>query len=186
MKIVFIGDVMLGRFVREKYENNAYELVSDSVRSYIEKSNYVIGNLESPITNEEESDSLKFAGSEELLEQFRWVDCFSVSNNHINDFGEKGMRDTIDSLNKNSIGFNGLYENDYIPYIIEDGKSHIAIITCTDMLNYEFSDDCKYKVIRVDNPSLGQIIEKYKKESYFVIVYAHVGSLFCRYPNPLI
>ena len=46
---------MLGRFVRERYEKNAYNLVSDSVRSYIENSNYVIANLESPVTNEEES-----------------------------------------------------------------------------------------------------------------------------------
>lgn len=186
MKIVFIGDVMLGRFVREKYENNAYDLVSDAVRSYIDNSNYVFANLESPVTNEEESDSLKFAGSEELLEQFRWVDCFSLSNNHINDFGEKGMRDTIDSLNRESIGCNGLFEDVYYPNIIEDGDTRIAIITCTDMLNYEFSGDCKYKTIRVDNPQLGQIIEEYKNKGFFIIVYAHVGSLFCRYPNPLI
>lgn len=186
MNIVFLGDVMLGRFVRERYEKNAYNLVSDSVRSYIENSNYVIANLESPVTNEEESDSLKFAGSEDLLEQFKWVDCFSLSNNHINDFGEKGMRDTIESLNKKEIGYNGLYENVYDPFIIKSDDSQIAIITCTDMLNYEFADNCQYKTIRVDNQQLGLTIEECKKDGFFVIIYAHVGSLFCRYPNPLI
>ena len=186
MKISFIGDIMLGRFVREKYEKKPYDLVDKQVVSLFDSSDYVIANLESPITDEEESDSLKFAGKASLLEQFDWIDFFSLSNNHINDFGEKGMEDTMFYLNEYKIGHNGLYKERYIPITITDGINKVAIITCTDMLNYEFADNYKYKILRVDHTLLKEIITEYKNKNYLVLLFAHVGSLFCRYPNPLI
>lgn len=96
------------------------------------------------------------------------------------------MTDTMCHLKEVSIGYNGLFEKDYFPFIIEEGSNRIAVVTCTDMLNYEFSYNCRYKVLRVDQPLLNEVIKEYKSNDYFVILFAHVGSLFCRYPNPLI
>lgn len=184
MRITFIGDIMLGRFVREKYEQSPYEIITKQVKAVFDNSDYVIANLESPVTDEEESDSLKFAASAKMLNQLSWIDCFSLSNNHINDFGEQGMKDTIHSLDTRKMGHNGLFENRYTPIKIEKGGNKIAIITCTDMLNYEFADDCIYKTLRVDHPELKKIIKACKSDGFLTLVFAHVGSLFCRYPNP--
>lgn len=175
---------MLGRFVREKYEIVPYEIVAKQVKAVFDNSDYVIGNLESPVTDEEESDSLKFAASAKMLNQISWIDFLSLSNNHINDFGEQGMTDTITYLDSYKIGHNGLFKDSYAPIKIERGKSKIAIVTCTDMLNYEFANDCSYKILRVDQPELKRIIKVCKSDGFLVLVFAHVGSLFCRYPNP--
>lgn len=187
MEIVFVGDIMLGRFVREKYEKCPYELVSESIKKEFRDSDYVIANLESPVVEEGVADSLKFAGNAVLLEQFRWVNLFSVSNNHINDFGVQGMDSTIEALKSYDINYNGLYKDIYTPYIIEKNGEKIAIITCADMMNYEFSEDCPYKTLRVNRTEeIISCIKKYKEMGFFVILFAHVGMLFTRFPNPVI
>lgn len=186
-KFSFIGDIMLGRFVAEKYANQAYQLISDQVKIELTESDVCIANLESPVTKHTTEDSLRFAAREDLLDQFKWVDCFSLSNNHINDFDTEGMTETLEVLNSKGITHNGLYKDTYIPFFIEEGEERIAVITCADMMNYEFSDECPYKTLRVNNPSeIINSIRYYKDQGYFVILFAHVGMLFTRFPNPVI
>lgn len=185
--VSFVGDIMLGRFVAERYSNQSYQLVSPETLASMKGSIACIANLESPVVNGESEDSLKFAANSELLEQFRWVDCFSLSNNHINDFGSIGMKETLDALTDTGINCNGLFKRNYTPFLIEQNGEHIAVITCADMMNYEFSDDCPYKTLRVNKPNeIISYIKEYKSRGFFVILYAHVGMLFTRYPNPII
>lgn len=187
LKITFIGDIMLGRFVGDKYLKEKYEPVDRSIIDEVKKSDCCIANLESPIVSIETDDSLKFGGNIDLLKQFSWVNCFSLSNNHINDFGTAGMSQTIDNLDQAGIGYNGLYEGEYTPFFIEEGNTRIAVITCADMMNYEFSDDCPFKTLRVNRPEeIKNIVSKYKDLGYMVIVFLHAGMLFSRYPNPVI
>ena len=138
MQISFVGDIMLGRLIQRKYLEQPYRLLSQNVENQLKNSDYVIANLESPITNIPPVNSITFAGTPVLLEQFNWVSCFSLSNNHINDFGSVGMDDTLENLAERGIPSNGLYQLEYIPYLIESENEKVAIIMCTDMLNYEF------------------------------------------------
>ena len=62
MKLSFVGDIMLGRFVRDKWQDKHYEIFSEQVIQYINGSDYVVANLESPITEIKPENSLAFAG----------------------------------------------------------------------------------------------------------------------------
>lgn len=186
MRISFVGDIMLGRFIWEKYQKYPYQLISSSLLSKLEESDYVIANLESPITEQISTNSIAFAGSKLLLNQLQWVSCFSISNNHINDFGVSGINETLQNLFDAKICCNGLYKIDYEPFIIDKSGERIAIITCTDMMNSEFGEDCPFKTLRIGTPLLEEVITKTKKQGYFTILYAHAGSLFTRFPNPQI
>ena len=117
------------------------------------------------------------------MKQFNFVD-FSISNNHINDCGRLGMDETIEALDKLNFGYNGLYKNKYEPIIINDKEQKIAVITCTDMINIPFSEENEYKTLRIDDDYLDEIIQEYRKDNYFIILYAHVGILFSRFINP--
>lgn len=186
-KISVVGDIMLGRFVADKYNKERYSIFSDEVLSLLKESDLRIANLESPIVKLESKESLKFAGSPELLEQVKWVDCFSISNNHINDFGEIGMKQTIENLDNAGIVHNGLYKTEYVPYIVNHQENKIAVITCADMMNYEFSNDCEYKTLRMNKPDqIFKIIKQYKQNGYLVILFLHAGMLFSRYLNPVV
>ena len=183
----FVGDIMLGRFVAEQYKSKPYQLVAEDVVNELMKSDVRIANLESPISSVESEDSLKFAADPELLNQFKWVDCFSLSNNHINDFGTQGMTETIEALDNLGITHNGLYTEKYKPYLIDKDGDKIAVIMCADMMNYEFVENCPYKTLRVNRPEeIISCIKEYKTKGFFVILYAHVGMLFTRFPNPVI
>lgn len=187
MKISFVGDIMLGRFVGEKYAQNPYRIVTPSITEKLSKSDCVIANLESPVLEHDTpraNDHLRFFGQPQVLEQFKWVGCFSLSNNHINDGGTIGMDQTTAILDQYGLLWNGLYKKEYTPFIISGEEQRIAVITCDDLMNDEFAKDCPWKTLRVGDSLIDQTIARYKREGYFVIVYAHVGMLFTRFPSP--
>lgn len=187
MKIAFIGDVMLGRMIGSKYESHPYNLVSEEIASYVDDADYVIANLESPIgiKAETEGDHLQFKGNSMLLHQFNWVSAFSLANNHITDCGILGIDETIQSLDKEGISYNGVFDKDYSPLVLKDDKKEVSIITFTDMLNIPFEKDAKWHVLRMGDESIFNLIRQEKQKGRFVILFAHVGMLFTRYPNPI-
>lgn len=188
MKLAFIGDVCLARQILFKFENKESQIVNQTIINELKLSDYVIANLESPIcdTAQTDGDHLSFKGSKDLLNQFKFVDYFSLSNNHINDCGEIGMKETISFLNEFEIGNNGLYNSFYTPLILKEGNEKIAVFTCTDMMNIPIPDECIFNTLHIDDNYIDELIKQYKKENYFVIIYAHVGILFSRFINPTI
>ena len=187
IKISIIGDVMLGRFVLEKYKNKPYPIVADAVKKLFIDSDFVLANLESPIVTSTSNDSLKFSASDELIDEVTFILAFSLSNNHINDFGIKGMEETIIALENRGFQHNGLFTSEYKPIVEHCNNEKIAIFTCADMMNVEFDEENHYHTIRLhDENVLQNAIKEYKNSGYFCILYAHVGMLFTRFPNPII
>ena len=184
MNITFIGDIMLGRLVSNKYRNNHYQVISQEIVNDI-KNDFVVANLESPLIKEGgvAKDHMCFGGNSEILSQLEWVNLFSTANNHINDFGDKGISYTISELEQRGFKHNGIFKGQYTPFL--DENERIAIITLTDLMNHEIGNDSEYELLRMDSHNVIDCIESYTSKGYFVIVFAHVGMLFTRYPNPI-
>jgi hypothetical protein len=186
MKLSFIGDIMLSRFIGEKYANISEKIIDAKIMDILKSSDCVIANLESPVSENVETlyDHLLFRAESKLLSQFTFVNCFVLANNHINDCGTEGINETINHLKSYQIPYTGLFEDEYEPYIINNGKNRIAVFSCTDMMNEEFASNCPWKVLKIDDNFLDDKIREYKNNGYFVILYAHAGLLFTRFPNP--
>jgi len=184
MNITFIGDIMLGRLVSNKYRNNPYQVVSQEIVNDI-KDDFVVANLESPLVREGgvAKDHMCFGGDSEILKQLEWINLFSTANNHINDFGDEGISNTISELEHRGFKHNGIYKGQYKPFLNESER--IAIITLTDLMNHEIDGESEYKLLRMDSPDVVNCIKDYTQKGYFVILFAHVGMLFTRYPNPI-
>lgn len=187
MKIAFIGDVMLGRMIGSKYHQHPYQIVSDSLSKDARDADFVIANLESPVvkTAKTEGDHLQFAGNPDTLEELKWIDAFSLSNNHINDCDELGMDETVAILDKKGYKHNGLFQDEYQPLLVEKNGEKIAIVTVTDMMNIPFAEGNKWKTLRVGDAKVQNVIKEWHAKGRFVILYAHIGILFSRYPNPV-
>lgn len=187
-RLTFIGDVMLGRMIGSKYAKKPYEIVDAYLQCVAKSSDLTIANLESPvtITKDPNADHLQFVGCEETLSVLRWIDVFTLANNHINDAAEVGMDETILLLEKNGFQHNGLFNKkvDYSPYIYNAGGYEIALVMVTDMMNIPFADNNKWQCLRVGETRVNDIIVSEKAKGRMVIVYAHIGALFTRYPNP--
>ena len=188
MKISFVGDIMPARFVGHKYSKAAYQIVSRGVSEKLKNSEYVVANLESPVTVRAESygHHLSFKTHPDVLKEFEFVDLFSLSNNHINDCSTLGIDETINFLTKYNFSWNGLYKDEYLPHVIEKGDQKCAIFTCTQSINRKFAKGCHWNILKVEDLYLDEAIKKYKNEGYFTILYAHVGMMFTRFPNPFI
>lgn len=187
MKITFIGDVMLGRMIGSKYYKEPYKIVSDELIKEARDADYVIANLESPVvkTAKTEGDHLQFAGNPDILAELKWIDAFSLSNNHINDCGELGMDETVAILDDKAFKHNGLYQENYQPLLVEQGREKIAVVTVTDMMNIPLAECYKWKTLRVGDEKVLETIKEWKEKGWFVILFAHIGILFSRYPNPV-
>lgn len=186
-KLTFIGDVMLGRMVGARYAKEPYKIVSDALAKEAKDADYVIANLESPVVHKAvtEGDHLQFKGNPDTLNDLGWIDAFSLSNNHINDCEELGMDETVAILEEKGFKHNGLFKKEYEPLLIEQKGEKIAVVTVTDMMNIPFAEGNKWQSLRVGEPRVMEIIKEWHEKGRFVIVYAHIGILFSRYPNPV-
>ena len=187
MKLTFIGDVMLGRMIGSKYAKQPYRVVAEGLIEKAREADYVIANLESPVVKEAitEGDHLQFKGNPDTLDALTWIDAYSLSNNHINDCGNLGMDETISLLDSKGFKHNGLFQETYQPLLLEKDEEKIAVVTVTDMMNIPFAEDCKWHTLRVGEPRVMDILHRLHEENYCVILYAHIGILFSRYPNPV-
>lgn len=174
---------MLSRLVGSNYLKNKFSVISADVKNHLKNSDYIIGNLESPIyDSDKELDHLIFNASSKLLKEISFFNFLSLANNHINDCGENGIKKTIESIR--GIDSNGIFIEKYVPHIVQNENFKLAIFTCTDMMNYHLKG--KYKVCFIDDLFFLKLISEYKKKGYLVLVYGHMGQLFSRYPNPKI
>lgn len=178
---------MLGRLIGDKYKQQKYQIVSSELKTAIKDSDLIVANLESPlsINSTTEGDHLQFAGNPDLLEEFDFVDIFSTANNHITDCGEIGVSDTVSELFRNNFEPNGVFKDSYEPYTFSKNGCKYALVTLTDMLNIPFEKDSDWHVLRLGDEEINRIISKLRDSGYFVIVFAHVGMLFTRFPNPI-
>ena len=187
LNISFLGEVMLGREVGENYKRNIKTIVSKGIVEKMSSSDFILANLEAPIAGEieDENDIMTFIADKNTLSEVKFIDAFSLANNHINDADTKGIEETIKQLNNENFIWNGFYLDSYKPIIIEKNGIKCAVICCTDVLNKQISDkNYRRKLLWLDSSEVDDCIKYYKNEGYFIILYVHGGIMFSRYPNP--
>jgi poly-gamma-glutamate synthesis protein (capsule biosynthesis protein) len=139
-RLAFVGDVMLGRKVGEAIAENGSEYPWGDTLGVLQKADLRIANLECPISERGTAnprrmfsfrapalaaDSLKAAG----------IDCVSLANIHILDYGVEALSDTIRILDEAGIAHSGAGR--YIreaakPALVERDGLRIAMISLTD------------------------------------------------------
>lgn len=192
IQIIIGGDIVPTQSNFKQFENGNKEmLIGERLSIILEKSNYIILNLEVPLTNEKHPIQKAGPCLSAPLNTIRGLKkinpyFYTLANNHIMDQGERGLKATIDILRKNNIQFagvgNNLEEAMEMPIVtIEDVK--LGIYCCVE---HEFS-------IATDNSSGANpydplesfdAVKKLKEHSDMVIVLYHGGKEHYRYPSP--
>jgi len=107
--LVAVGDIMLGGTAEEILVKNGYDYPFIKVQHILDEADIVIGNLEGPLTELDESTLDKeylFRSPPDLVApalKKAGFTIMSIANNHILDFDIEGMNDTINSLKKQRI-----------------------------------------------------------------------------------
>ena len=194
LNILFVGDVMLDRYIREKI--NEADSVEDFVDNFLtnlsienKKYDYVVANLEGPIT-ENKSKTLNDDGtfakdliftfptsSPEILKLLN-IKVVSLANNHTDNFYYAGFQSTIKFLEKSNINYFGN------PYNSEkDGLSKVVCESsiCMGYVAYnQFTGENNPEIV-VDE------IKKLKEEKKvdFIVVFAHWGVEYALKANSI-
>lgn len=191
MKTLFFGDVCATDPTRTRYEECDHEALFGSLRAIFEASDFTMVNLECALTDsdraiEKMGPPLKSPLSTAKLLQKAGVHACGLSNNHIFDYGKKGMEDTFDALERAKLlwtGF-GRNENDARKnlYFEKSGERIAVIAVCEREYNYALSNRMGTRLY--DCYDTIEDIQEAKSLADRVIVLYHGGKEHCKYPSP--
>jgi hypothetical protein len=112
VEFCFVGDIFLGGHLVEYAGKPNYEVFSQDIIKIFKSSDITVGNLESPVMKIESIDKnlsplpdkpLQASPDETFPIMKDSIDIVSLANNHIFDYGEEGLYQTIRILEENNI-----------------------------------------------------------------------------------
>ena len=117
--MTMVGDIMMGRYVEEVTDRHGFDYLFRYMKPYFEASDYVSGNYEHPALKkdtsryEESNTEIHLNSNKDGIEAVKnaGFSVVSLANNHMLDFGEQGLEDTIDLFDKADMDFVGVGKN---------------------------------------------------------------------------
>jgi poly-gamma-glutamate synthesis protein (capsule biosynthesis protein) len=118
LTVTAVGDMMFGRHIQDVIDRKGYDYLFQYVRTYFRSSDFVTGNFENPIVSREISVprtrkhiQLKAdPGAAEFLKREGFT-VVSLANNHLMDYGKRGLLDTLDAFRKAGVDVVGAGSN---------------------------------------------------------------------------
>ena len=190
IKLTIAGDYVPKSRVAKLASEGRYDEVLSEVRAKNEAADYHIVNLECPVAStdikpiEKEGFKIKCEESGLALLKYAGFDCVTLANNHFYDYGDEGVKETLQALDKQGLdhvgGGNNLDEASKTLYKEINGET-LAIINCCE---HEFSIATRQSggSNPIDPISQYYAIREARSKASHVIVIAHGGIE--RYINP--
>lgn len=168
-QISFIGDLMSLR-------DHQLEL-GPQLTGFIDQSDYLVANLEAPLTFKKGSSYLKQFNHPKVLETLQSLKkperiYLSVANNHTNDFGWSESQNSIEMIKQ--LGFN-IFGSHEQPYTVIDNR--VLIYGAT-----EWSNSSKEGLNEYDNNVTPPLVNN--KKLPLNIFFPHWGYEFELFPRP--
>jgi poly-gamma-glutamate capsule biosynthesis protein CapA/YwtB (metallophosphatase superfamily) len=174
VRMVFGGDIVLGNsFIVDHIPKDWEEDYFSGVRNILKRADLAFGNFEDTLTNYDKTTKKTGSGRAyafrspphyaELMykEGFR---ILNVANNHANDFGETGFKDTLNNLQKAGIAVAGL-RDDAATLSVRGLNIAVLGFTYSDRFNTVF-----------DLAAGAERVHQAKAKGEYVIVTFHAGA----------
>lgn len=175
LKVLVAGDLMFDRHIRQHAVQNGNDFIFQPIADFLKAADYVVVNLEGPITSFNSKSVGSVVGSpnnylftfpdtlpETLVNHH--ITLVSLGNNHILNFGQAGLEQTLKHLNTHQISYFGhVSETDQlVPISITRTEKNISI----GWINYnQFSAQPRQSVITE--------IARLRSTVDYVVVYTH-------------
>ncbi len=109
--IVAAGDTMLGSWVEQVIADSGYDYPFRHLKSFLSDADIFFTNLEAPFGTSGEPFQKKFTFrvNPDLIKVLNAgkINLVSLANNHVMDYGQSGLQETITSLKENHIRYAG-------------------------------------------------------------------------------
>ncbi len=134
LSIVFTGDILLDRGVRRYIEHEGIEALFAEVKDDFRKSDAVVVNLESPITDTISPLNKKFVFRADPAAAIQMknigITHAALANNHTMDQGRRGLASTSRHLKQHGIvplGYGYTFEERFTPAVVEKNGITVAL-----------------------------------------------------------
>lgn len=193
LTMTMVGDVMMGRHVGEVTKRHGADYLFRHVKPYFDASDYVSGNFEHPILK---NDASKYEQTDKSIHLYTDMDAIhavknagftvmNLANNHLMDYGEEGLRDTLDVFDRYNMDYVGGGENrkeakEHINYQDVNGV-RVATLGFTDaFVEGTIATKDRNGLLSANPDVLFDMIEKAKNEDHgnadLVVVNVHWGQ----------
>lgn len=188
MKLLIAGDF----YISDAYQNT--DLIDQSVIDLFQQADYRMLNLEAPIIANDPKNKILKTGPHlrmsddtamSYLKQLK-VDTVALANNHILDYGTKGLSNTFDSLNQNKINYVGAGKNlleASKPLILKKDGMRIAILNFCEN-EWSIAEEDKPGANPIDIIDNVNQIKAAKSNNDKVICIIHGGHEYYHLPSP--
>lgn len=188
MRIIIAGDLYIADYFRNQ------DLIDKSVIDLFETADYRIVNLEAPITEDNPINKIIKTGPHlrmlsnsimPYLHQLK-IDAVTMANNHIQDYGNKGVTDTFKELDDHKIEYIGA-GNDLTearkPLTLDKDGMKIAILNFCEN-EWSIAEDDSPGANPMDIIDNTNQIREAKASHDKVIVIVHGGHEYYNLPSP--
>lgn len=171
VSLAFLGDLMLGGDVSRTLREQAPERFWSDTLPILRRADAVIANLEGPITTHERRwqrdwKFFHFKADPAVVQILAAgnIRLVNLANNHILDYGDRGLLDTMEALDRAGIGHTGAGRNRAeaeAPRILQVRGLKVGVISATDrMRDFAATPDApgtNYLEVRAGSPGLDWI-----------------------------
>lgn len=191
MKLLLLGDICPTAVSAPLFKAKEIDTLFTDTLSLFEGKDLVVANLECALTDTD-GEIKKFGPAlkapvetAEVLREIG-VDVCAISNNHVFDFGVRGMRDTLAALHANGVAYTGFGENEEESkkdFFFEKNGERICVIAACEH-EYSYALPNRMGARAYDEYEIPEAVRKAKASCDRVIVLYHGGKEFCPYPSP--
>ena len=191
MKVLIAGDFCPQERISELIDKGDYQQILNDIKPLLKDSDLSIVNLECPIVEREidpiikQGPNLKCSSKALEVLSEAGFNMVTLANNHILDYGEEGIKNTIAVLESNDILHVGAGDNlgkaSDIFYYKNNGEK-LAIINCCET-EFSIATDSSAGANPLNPVSQWYKICEAKEKADYVIVIVHGGSEHCQLPS---
>lgn len=193
ININIAGDLFLGRRIESIARDNPVSLFDEKILDQFQSSDLNIVNLESPITEAgvenrilKSGPFLKASPSASGVLNLLKINLVTLANNHIYDYGDKGLSDTLSlckSQNIATVGAGLDIDKASEIFVKKYEQTTIAIVNITEN-EWSIANDFHGGANPIDIVNNTRALHAAKKKADIVILIVHGGHERFHYPSP--
>jgi poly-gamma-glutamate synthesis protein (capsule biosynthesis protein) len=187
LKLVVGGDVLLYGSVGYIIDKQGNDSIWGDIKDILDSADISMINLEGPLScrgSKEKDKQFTFRGKPEYAETLKsaGIDIVSLANNHVMDYGEISLLDTMKHLDDAGILYAGAGQNEHtanMPVYIDKGSIRIAILSSSHVIPFVHWHAGKAKpgvASAYDPARLLSEVKIASEKADVVLVYLHWGK----------
>ncbi len=190
--LLFVGDIMLSREIGKIIEREGVDFPCTLIKDTTNSADITFGNLENPVSvrGENVGSIYSFRALPETLLGLKnaGFDIVSIANNHIFDYGEDALLDTLGHLYSYGIipvGAGKTHMDAHAPYIVTKNGIRFGFLAYSEFAEHVSAVRASPNVAGFNPKSMQYDIAKAKQEygADYVIVSVHWGEEYKKEEN---